>query len=160
MQQLVRMHLAQAAADIGKYLADEGLADPAAFGVAAGDVLLQRVARFVGHHHVDGLVGAEKIEHPHDVGVGDQGQRPPLLEKALQTDAKHRQIGLGNHGNELARLAQSQGAGQVFLDGDSVAFIVIRQVNNTEPAGRNFLYNAISSNFQAVGQRGVVLCSH
>ena len=63
-------------------------------------------------------------------------------------------------GDQFAGLAQRKRTGEVFLDGDRVAVRVICQVNNTEPAGRNLLYNAISGNFQSFRQGGVVLCSH
>ena len=63
-------------------------------------------------------------------------------------------------GHELARLAQRQRAGQVFLDRHRIAVVVVCQINNTEPAGRNFLYNAISGNFQPIRQGSVVLRGH
>jgi hypothetical protein len=96
VQQLVGMHLAQAAADTCvKIVADEALRQQAACpwpGAAGADVLLQRVAGLVGHHHVHGVVGAEEVQHAHHVRMGDAGQRPALLEKALQADAEHRQV--------------------------------------------------------------------
>jgi hypothetical protein len=83
------------------------------------------LAGFVGHHHVDRIVGAEKVLHAHHVRMDDARQRPALFEKALQANAEHRQVGLGNAGREFARLAQREGAGQVFLDRDRVAVPVI-----------------------------------
>ena len=160
VQQLVGVHFAQAAADAMKHLAHEVFAQAIAFGGCARDVFLQRVPGLVGHDHVYSLMGAEEIEYAHHVRVHDARQGAAFFEKTLQADAKHRQVRLGHHGDQLPRLTQRQRAWQVLLDGYCIALAVIGKINNTEPAGRNFLYNAVSGNFESCGQRSVILCSH
>ena len=162
VQQLVGMHFAQAVHDLVEHLADEAFRYQRLLSLvaAAQDMFLQRVARFIGHHHVDRFIGAEKIHHRDHVRMGDARQRPPFLEKTFQADAEDRQVFRRNEGHQLARLAQRQRAGQIFLDRDRIAIVVIRQIYNTEPAGRNLLYNAISTNIQPIRQGCIVLRGH
>ena len=63
-------------------------------------------------------------------------------------------------GRQLPWLAQGQRAGQVFLDGHRIAILIVRQIYNTEPAGGNLLYNAVSTDIQAIRQGSIVLGGH
>ncbi len=98
VQQFVGVYFAQARAHAHEDLADERFGQATATRGQARNVLLQRVARFIGHHHVHRVVGAEEVQHPHHVRVGDQGQRPAFFEKAFQPDPEHRQVGFRNDG--------------------------------------------------------------
>ena len=60
----------------------------------------------------------------------------------------------------IARLAQRQRAGQVLLDGNRVAFLILRQVDDAEAAGRYLFYNAVPGYVQSFRQRGIVLRGH
>ena len=85
MQKLVRMDFAQAVQQVHEYVTHQP------FGhlvLPQLDLLLQRAPALIAHHHVHRFVGAEEIEHAHDVRVVDLGQRSPFLEKALHSIPK------------------------------------------------------------------------
>ena len=64
VQELVRVHLAQPVQQMHEHVPDEALGH---LVLAHLDLLLQRAPALVAHHHVHGLVGAEEIQHAHDV---------------------------------------------------------------------------------------------
>ena len=80
------------------------------------DVFLQGPAFLVVHDHVNGLVGAEEVQHAHHVGVRELGERPSFLEEALHATVAE---GAGMLGGDVRRdfafAAQGQAVGQVFL---------------------------------------------
>ena len=71
MQEALRMDFAQAVEQAREHHADELLADIAA---VLHHMLAQGAAAFVLHHHVDGRIGAEKIEHAHHIRMIEAGQ--------------------------------------------------------------------------------------
>src|SRR5690606_1166155 len=162
VQQLVGMHFAQAIHDLGESLANEALGYDGFFPLFAPlkNVVLQRSARFIRHDHVDGLVGTEEVDHADHVRMKDARQGTALLEEAFETDAEDRQVFRCDQRNQLARLAQGQRARQIRLDGNLIARFILRQIDNTEAAGSNLLYNAVSVNIQAIRQWRVFLNSH
>ena len=99
VQQLVRVHFAQPVQQLREHVADEVLLDRAA---ARLDVLLQRAAALVAHHQVDGLVGAEEIQHPHHVGVRQARERAAFLEEALHAVAEGREVLVGDRRQRVA----------------------------------------------------------
>ena len=132
VQQPVGMDFPQAVHHLRKNPADEAFGQHVLLFLAAvaQDMLLQRAARLVVHHHVNSLVRAEEVQHANDVRVIDRGQRPAFLEEALQADPVRIQV-LGHHvGTQFARLALRQCGRHVFLDGDRVAVFVLRQIHD------------------------------
>jgi hypothetical protein len=53
---------------------------------------------------------------------------------------------------EFARLALRQRGRHVFLDGDGLAVLVLRQVHDRKAAARYLLYNPVIAELQALGQ--------
>jgi hypothetical protein len=94
VQHLVLVHDAQAAQDLVEQRADGGFAEHLLLlQLARGDdEVLQGGALQVVHHHVDGLVLAEEIQHAHHGGVRDLGERAAFLEEALQAQAVEREL--------------------------------------------------------------------
>jgi hypothetical protein len=108
MQDLVGVHFAQAIEQFGEYAADEAFLDRA---LARLDFFLQGLAPLVAHDHVHGLVGAEEVDDSHYVGVVDLGQRAAFLEEAFHAVAEGGEIFGGGGLDQVAFLAQHQGAG-------------------------------------------------
>jgi hypothetical protein len=74
--------------------ADGGFAeDLLLLEVARGDdEILQGGALQVVHHHVDGLVLAEEVQHADDRRMRNLGQRTAFFKEALQAQAVQRQL--------------------------------------------------------------------
>ena len=119
------VHLAQAVEHAAEHLAHESLGQPAA---VLAEVIAQGVADLVAHHQIDGLVGAEEVQHAHHVGMVQPGQRPALLEEQLQAMVEIRLMLRRNARRDRALGAQRQGIGQ---DRHRRAVAVVGQVNNT-----------------------------
>jgi hypothetical protein len=85
VQNLVRMHFAQPLSNWMKTRAERF---PASVLVLADDMPLQGFALLVLHHHVDGVVGAEKIHHLDHIRMANAGQRAAFLEETLHAVAK------------------------------------------------------------------------
>jgi hypothetical protein len=115
--------------------------------IARGDdEILQGGALQVVHHHVDGFVLAEEIEHAHHRGVRDLRQRTAFFKEAFEAQAVQRELFGGHLGQQLPRRARGQGRRQVFLDSDLLAFGVERQIDHTKAAGRQSAYHAVAPN--------------
>ncbi|MNM92409.1 hypothetical protein D3C81_1047420 [compost metagenome] len=155
VQQLVDMHLAQAAHQVVEDLAHEMLAQHLGAALLPGrqHVLLQRLAQLVVHHHVDRGVLAEEIHHAHHAGMGNAGQRAALFKEILQAEPECRGVFLGHHGDQFARVAPRQRRRQVLLDRDRRAGFIGGQVDETEPPAGQLLYNTIVGQQRADGQR-------
>ncbi len=158
----VGVHLAQPVRHLGEHpphvaLGDHDLAVAAA---VPEDDLLQASSLLVGHHQVDGLVGAEEIHHAHHVRVQDPRERPPLLEEALQAVAVGGEVVRRDHRRELALLAAHQRAGQVLLDGEALAAGILGEIDDGEPAAGDLSYNTVPADLEAVRQRCVRLGTH
>jgi len=111
VQHLVLVHDAQAAQHLVEQRADGGLAEHLlGLEVAGGDdEVLQGRALQVVHHHVDGFVLAEEIEHAHHGGVRNLRQRAALFKKALKPQPVQREL-FGRHlGQKLAGGAGREG---------------------------------------------------
>ena len=89
MQKLVRMHFAKAVQQVHEHMANETLGH---LVLPHLDLLLQRAAALVAHHHVHGFVGAKEVEHAHDIRMIDLRERAAFLEKALHAVAERRQV--------------------------------------------------------------------
>jgi hypothetical protein len=92
VQHLVLVDDAQALEDLVEERADGRLAeDLFLLQVARGDdEILQRIALQVVHHHVDGFVLAEEIQHRDDAGVRDLRERAAFFEEAFQAEPVQR----------------------------------------------------------------------
>src|SRR5665213_2020885 len=130
VQELVRVHFAQAVEQMHEHVAHEALGH---LVLAHLDLLLQRAPALVAHHHVHRLVGAEEIEHAHDVRMVDLGERAALLEETLHPVAERREILGGARAHDVALGAQHQRRRQVFLDGHRRAGLVERTVDDRKP---------------------------
>ena len=131
MQQLVRVHFAQAVQKVHEHVADQALRHLVLLHL---DLLLQRAPALVAHHHVDGLVGAEEIQHPDDVGMVDLGERAPFLEKALHPVAERGEVLDRACADDVALGAQHQRRRQVLLDRDRGAGLVERAIDDRKAA--------------------------
>ena len=131
MQQLVGMHLAQAVHKLHEHVADKVFLD---FAAALDDVLLQAAPALVLHHHVNGFVGAEKIDHAHHVRMRDARQRAALLEKTLKAVTEQVLVLWRNGRHDLAIAAQRQAGRQVFLDRDRATIFIVGQIDDRKPA--------------------------
>ena len=149
MQQALGMDFAQTVEQAREYVADEGFADGA---LVLADVLLQGAAAFVLHDHVHRVVGAEEVEHAHDVGMVQVGQGAAFLEKALHAMAKGRQVFLGDGRGDLPGAAQCQRIGQVFLDRHRLVVLVVGQIDDREAAERKLPRDAVAVELEAGGQ--------
>jgi hypothetical protein len=111
------------------------------FEVARGDdEILQGIALQVIHHHVDGFVLAEEIEHRDDARVRYLGERAAFLEKALQAEPVERLLFRLDTGRQLARRALGERRRKVFLEGDELAFACLRRDRPTpNPPAASFL---------------------
>ena len=85
-------------------------------------MLLQRAAALVAHHHVRRLVGAEEIQHPHYVGVGEARERFDLLEKTLHAVTENSEILGGDRGQHIALVPERKRGGQVSLIATGASF--------------------------------------
>ena len=157
MQQLVRMHFAQAVEQLGEHVAQEILGDHRPVLL---DQLLQCAPVLVFHHHVDGVVGAEKVEHPNDVGVRKACQRAPFLEEALHPVAEGGHVLVADQRADRAFAAQGQRVGQIFLDGDELAVLVGRQIDDGKPAQRKLAFDPVGVELEAWRQGVVGLLRH
>ncbi len=171
MQQSVGVHFAQAVHHLVEHPAHvthreyfarvPRLARRSSFTTAmAQDQLLQAAALLEVHHQVDGVVGAKEVHHAHHVRVDDPRQRSPFLEEALQAVAVGRRVLAGDRGREFARCAPHQRARQVFLDRESTAFAVEREVDDREAAARDLSCDTIAADLEVFGKRCVGLRSH
>ena len=157
VQQLVGVNLAQPVHQVHEDAAHEVLGE---LGAIPLHVELQRAAAHVLHDHVDGLVGAEEVLHAHDVGVRDHGERPPLLEEALEPVPEDREVRLVVDAHFGAVGAQGDGGGEVFLDDEGRAALVVGEVDDAETAGGERLLDAVAVEDVASRQRLVHLRRH
>ena len=126
----------------------------------AFDVLAQRAALLVAHDEINRFILAEGIEHAHDIRVLEAGDRPGLLDKAVHPGVeKLRRVG---RYLEVASPvhAQRHRRGQVLLDGDHAAFVVLGKVDKGKSADREHALNAVALQLRAVGERLVGLRWH
>ena len=145
------MHFAQAVQQLHEDLPDEALGH---LVLAHLDLLLQRAAALVAHHHVDRLVRAEEIQHAHDVRVVDLGERAAFLEEALHPVAERREVLGRARADDVALGAQHQRRRQVLLDGDRTAGLVERAIDDRKAAAADL---AIDPVVQQSGSRQAAL---
>ena len=156
VQQLVRVHLAQAVQQMHEHVPDEALGH---LVLAHLDLLLQRAAALVAHHHVHRLVRAEEVQHAHDVRVVDLRERAAFLEEALHAVAERRQV-LGRRGaHDVALGAQHQRGRQVLLDRDRRAGLVERAVDDRKAAAADLPVDPVVQQLVAAG-KGLVGDGH
>ena len=72
------------------------------------DEVLQGRALQVVHHHVDGFVLAEEVEHADHRGVRNLRERTPFFKEALEPQAVQREFFRRHLGQQLARRARGQ----------------------------------------------------
>jgi len=104
--------------------ADPGLLQRAA---APANVIVQCAAALVAHHEIDRLVGAKEIEHAHDIGMRQAGERTAFLEEGFHADAEGRQVLLRDARIRLAVRAQGERRGQVLLDRDRRLILIMSE---------------------------------
>ena len=123
VQHLVLVHDAQAAQDLVEQRADRRFAEHlVALQVARGDdEILQGIALQVVHHHVDGFVLAEEVQHRDDARVRDLRERAAFFEEALQAEPVQRLLFGLDAGRQFARRALGQRRRQVLLQGHQMA---------------------------------------
>ena len=124
------------------------------------DMLLQRAAALVAHDEVDRIVGAEEVEHAHDVGVRKVRERAAFLEKALHPVAEGGGVLLRDVGVERAVGAQRERRRQVLLDRDRRVVFVVREVDERKAAVREHPQHAVVLELGPFGQRQVGLLGH
>jgi uncharacterized protein (TIGR00255 family) len=152
MQQLVRMHLAQAVEQFGEYVAQKILGDD---GAVLLDEFLQRPALLVLHDHIDRVVGAEEVEHADHVRMRELGQCATLFEEALHAIAEGRHVLVRDHRFDFTLAAQGQTVGQVLLDRDEALARIAGQIDDRKPAQGELVLNAVFIKLVA-GRQGVV----
>ncbi len=133
MQQLVRMNLAQAVEQAGEQAANEAFRD---FPAMRLDEFLKGAAVLVLHHHVHGFIGAEEIKHANHVRVRQAGQGAAFLEEALHAVAEGALVIGRDQRLDFPFAAQGEAVGQIFLDRDTIAFAVGRQIDDRKTAQR------------------------
>ena len=116
------------------------------------DLLLQRAPALVAHHHVDGLVGAEEIQHADDVGMVDLGERAAFLEKALHPVAERGEVLDRARAHDVALGAQHQRRRQVFLDRDRGAGLVERAIDDRKAAAADLPVDPVVQQLVSAGQ--------
>jgi len=82
----------------------------------AGQPLVQRLAAFVLHDHVGGIVGAEIAEHAHDARMVETGERPAFEQEALQPPPERLGASSGMRTYGKTGIASGDFPRQVFLD--------------------------------------------
>ncbi|MCY1383486.1 hypothetical protein D9M69_716150 [compost metagenome] len=83
----------------------------------------------------------------------DLGERAAFLEEALEAEAVQGQL-LGRHlRQQFARRARRQRRRQVFLDGDLLAFVVHREVDDAKAAGGQLPHDQVSADDRIRRQR-------
>lgn len=152
MEQLVRMHFAQAVEHLGKHVANEILGNHQATFL---DEFLQRAAMLILHHHVDRIVGAEKIQHANHVGMGQLRQGPTFFKKTLHAITECRHVFLGNRRLDFAFRPQGQAVWQILLDRDELVLFVGGQIDDRKPAQRKLMLDAVFIELES-GRKGVV----
>lgn len=145
VQQLVDVDLAQPAHQVMEDLPDEAFAQhlQLALLARAENMLLQRFALLVRHHHVHRAVFPEEIEHAHDGRMGNLGERPAFLEEVLEPEAECACAFLGHDRDQLAGRAPGERRRQVFLDGYRRPMFIGSEIDEAEPPAGQLLYNAI-----------------
>jgi hypothetical protein len=99
-----------------------------------------------------GFVGAEEIQHAHDVGVVDLGERAAFLEEALHPIAERRQVLGGGRANDIALGTQHERRRQVFLDGDRCARIVESAIDDRKAAAADLAINPVIEQLVSGGE--------
>ena len=123
-------------------------------GQAPHQPVLQRLAGFVLHHHVGGVVGAEVAQHAHDAGMVKARQRAGFEQEALQPPVEGL-LDVGRAGPH-AQLggAHRHVAGQVFLDRHAAIQVgVVGQVRHAKTATAQHPLEAVLVEGVAAGQR-------
>ena len=107
------------------------------------DLLLQRAAALIAHHHIDGFVGAEEVEHSHNVRMVDLGERAAFLEKAFHSISERGQVFRRTCAHDVAFGAQHQRCRQVFLDRHRGAGVVECAINDREATTADLAIDSI-----------------
>jgi len=147
VQHLVLVDDAQPAQDLVEQRADGGFAQYLfAFQVARGDdEILHGVTLQVIHHHVDGFVLAEEIQHRDDARVRNLGERAPFFEETLEAQPVQRLLFRLHARNEFTRRTIGQGRRKIFLQGDKMTRFVFGEVHNAESASGDLLDDLIAA---------------
>ena len=85
MQQLMCVYFTQPIQQMHEHMAHQSLRH---LILPHLNLLLQGAPPLVAHHHINGFVGPEEIEHAHDIGMIDLGKRAAFLEEAFHAVAK------------------------------------------------------------------------
>jgi len=149
VQELVRVDFAQPVQQVHEHVPDEALGH---LVLPHLDLLLQRAPALVAHHHVDGFVRAEEVQHADDVRVVDLGERPAFLEEALHAVAERRQVLGRGRAHDVALGAQNQRRRQVFLDRDRLARVVEGPIDDREAAAADLPVDPVVQQLVAAGQ--------
>ena len=112
---------------------------------------LQRAPAHVLHHHVHGLVGAEKIFHAHNIGMRNRCQRTAFLKKTFQAMAKYGKVFVRVDLHLGTGHADNQRGGQILLDRHRRTALVPRQIDNRKPARGQQLFNGVTVEAVTVG---------
>src|SRR6266853_2020516 len=157
MKELVRVHLPQPVQQQREHVADESFLDRSA---PRADVFLQRAPAFVAHHHIDGLVRAKEIQHPHHVRMRQSRERAAFLEEAAHAVAKRREVFLRNRGQRVALFPQRELAREVFLDRDRLVVLVVGEIDDGKTPAGEHARDAVVFELIAVRQRLIDLLWH
>ncbi len=149
------VHDAQTAQHLVEQRADGGFSeDLLGLQVARGDdEILQGRALQVVHHHINGFVLAEEVEHAHHRGVRDLRERAAFFKEAFEAEAVERELFGRNLGQQLSGRTRGQGRGQVFLDGHLLAFSIQGQIDHPKTTGRQPAHHAVAANC-GIGRQG------
>ena len=155
MQQFALVHHAHRRQEFLEQRTNRGLTQVAWPTLLAGadDEVLQTVALQKIHHHVHGSVGGKEVQHAADPGVRNFCQRPPFMEKTLQTQAVQAQFVGAGLGVGRAADAAGEGGGQVFLDGDLLVLRVSGEVDDAESTHSQVAHNPVALHKRA-GRKG------
>ena len=123
------------------------------FMTMALDMKLQGASTHILHDHVNGFIGAEKVFHPHNIGVTNRGERAAFFKKTLEPVTKHRQIFIRIDLYISTVATNHECRRQVFLDGYRCAVFIARQIHNREPTRRKHFFDRVVLQLVTVLQR-------
>ena len=108
---------------------------------------LEAAALLELQHHVAGVVGEEVAVHAHDVGVNEAGERPRLLDEALEPPLVVLGAALRARRGLAGGAAGGVVGGKVFLDGDEPGQRrLVGEIGDAEAAGAQHALDAIVAN--------------
>lgn len=155
VQQFALMHHPHCAQKLLEQRTNRGLAQIAGRVRLAGthDEVLQAAALQQVHHHVYRSIGRKKIQHAADAGVRDFGQRPALVEEALQPQPVQAQFVRAGLGVCCPLHAAGKRGRQVFLDRNLLPTRIEGQVDDAETANRQVAHDPVALHKRAGRKR-------